>query len=230
VRWRGARRAVNEDRSVTHTSNEQAERAVDALMLEQFSNADVSVLLPDNHGSKDFAHEKHTKAPEGTTTGAAGGTIGGTPGLLAGIGLWRSLALGRLSPPDRLWEYWQVLVWAEPSAAWSGHLWVWIFRNTKPSGTKAASRTAASFCRSIATSDEITRAKDVLKRTGAEDISSAGEKPSAPHRLQGSPTEFNRADRRRRPQSRLYGTKLPPRSSPAWREFVSESLTRDTSA
>ena len=61
----------------------QAERAVDTLDNERFSNADISVLLPDNQSSKDFAHEKHTKAPEGTTTGVAtGGTIGGTLGLL----------------------------------------------------------------------------------------------------------------------------------------------------
>jgi tetrahydromethanopterin S-methyltransferase subunit C len=54
------------------------------------------VLLPDHQGSKDFAHEKHTKAPEGTTTGvAAGGTIGGTLGLLAGIG---ALAIPGVGP------------------------------------------------------------------------------------------------------------------------------------
>src|SRR6185295_18461151 len=74
----------------------QAERAVDALVLERFSNSDVSVLMPDSQGSKDFAHEKNTKAPEGTTTGvAAGGTIGGTLGLLAGIG---ALAIPGLGP------------------------------------------------------------------------------------------------------------------------------------
>src|SRR5207247_2408681 len=48
---------------------------------------DISVLLPDNIGTKDFAHEKHTKAPEGATAGAgAGAIVGGTLGLLAGIG------------------------------------------------------------------------------------------------------------------------------------------------
>ena len=52
---------------------EQAEHAVDTLVNERFSNADISVLLPDSQGSKDFAHEKHTKAPEGTTTGVAAG-------------------------------------------------------------------------------------------------------------------------------------------------------------
>ena len=70
-----------------YPSVDAAERAVDALVNASFSNADVSVLMADKQGSKDFAHEKQTKAPEGTTTGvAAGGTIGGTLGLLAGIG------------------------------------------------------------------------------------------------------------------------------------------------
>src|SRR4029450_11392377 len=74
----------------------QAELAVDALVNEGFSNADVSVLMSDNQGSKDFAHEKNTKAPEGTTTGAAtGGAIGGTLGLLAGIG---ALAIPGVGP------------------------------------------------------------------------------------------------------------------------------------
>ena len=73
-----------------------AENAVDELVKYRFSNADVSVLLPDNQGTKDFAHEKNTKAPEGTTTGVAtGGTIGGTLGLLAGIG---ALAIPGLGP------------------------------------------------------------------------------------------------------------------------------------
>lgn len=65
----------------------QAERAVDTFVNEGFFNDDISVLLPDTQSTRDFAHEKHTKAPEGTTTGAAaGGTLGGALGLLAGIG------------------------------------------------------------------------------------------------------------------------------------------------
>ncbi len=65
----------------------QAEQSVDRLLAAGFSNDDISVLLQDMQGSKDFAHEKNTKAPEGTATGvAAGGAIGGTLGLLAGIG------------------------------------------------------------------------------------------------------------------------------------------------
>src|ERR1700691_493671 len=74
----------------------QAELSVDRLIAAGFSNNDISVLLPDNQSTKEFAHEKNTKAPEGTTTGAtAGGVIGGTLGLLAGIG---SLALPDAAP------------------------------------------------------------------------------------------------------------------------------------
>src|SRR5437763_7218329 len=63
------------------------EQAVDTLLDNGFRNEDISVLLQDNVGTKDFAHEKNTKAPEGTATGATtGGVIGGTLGLLAGIG------------------------------------------------------------------------------------------------------------------------------------------------
>src|SRR4051794_25053327 len=74
----------------------QAEQAVEALIAAGFSNQDVSVLFPDKQTTKEFAHEKNTKAPEGTTTGAvSGGAIGGTLGLLAGIG---ALAIPGLGP------------------------------------------------------------------------------------------------------------------------------------
>ena len=68
-------------------SRSAAEAAVDQLTAAGFSNQDVSVLMSDKEGSKDFATEKNTKAPEGTATGVGiGGTVGGTLGLLAGIG------------------------------------------------------------------------------------------------------------------------------------------------
>jgi len=73
-----------------------AEHAVDRLLEAGFRNEDISVLMQDNTGTKDFAHQKETKAPEGATTGAvAGGAIGGTLGLLAGIG---ALAIPGLGP------------------------------------------------------------------------------------------------------------------------------------
>jgi hypothetical protein len=65
-----------------------ADRIVTRLKSSGFADNDISVLFPDKSGTRDFAHEKNTKAPEGATTGAgAGGVVGGTLGLLAGIGL-----------------------------------------------------------------------------------------------------------------------------------------------
>jgi hypothetical protein len=70
-----------------YAHRQAAEEAVDRLRAANFRNEDISVLLQDNVGTKDFAHEKHTKAPEGATTGAVtGGVIGGTIGALIGIG------------------------------------------------------------------------------------------------------------------------------------------------
>jgi len=70
------------------TSEFQAESIVHELKTAGFSDNDISVLFPDKTGTKDFAHEHHTKAPEGAATGAgAGGLLGGTVGWLAGIGV-----------------------------------------------------------------------------------------------------------------------------------------------
>src|SRR5437899_2349792 len=72
------------------------EYAVDVLRQENFRNTDISVLFPENQGTKDFAHEKNTKAPEGAATGAgSGAVIGGTLGWLTGIG---ALAIPGLGP------------------------------------------------------------------------------------------------------------------------------------
>jgi len=72
------------------------EQGVDALIEAGFRSEDISVLLPDNVGTKDFAHEMSTKAPEGTAAGAgAGAVVGGTLGLLAGIG---ALAIPGVGP------------------------------------------------------------------------------------------------------------------------------------
>src|SRR6266852_9637428 len=72
------------------------ENAVAALNEAGFRNTDISVLFPENEGTKDFAHEKSTKAPEGTTTGAGtGAVIGGGLGWLAGIG---ALAIPGVGP------------------------------------------------------------------------------------------------------------------------------------
>jgi hypothetical protein len=72
------------------------ENAVDQLKADGFRNTDISVLFPTNVGTKDFAHEKNTKAPEGAATGAASGAVvGGALGWLAGIG---TLAIPGIGP------------------------------------------------------------------------------------------------------------------------------------
>src|SRR4029077_8612347 len=65
----------------------QAERIVNDLRRAGFASEDVSVLLPDKTTVRDFAHEKHTKAPEGAATGVgAGAVLGGGLGWLIGVG------------------------------------------------------------------------------------------------------------------------------------------------
>ena len=161
-----------------YSSVAQAERAVDALVQGRFSNADVSVLLPDHEGSKDFAHEKHTKAPEGTTTGVAtGGTIGGTLGLLAGIG---ALAIPGLGPFIAAGPIMAALAGIGVGGAVGGFVGALVgmgipeYEAKRYEGrVKNGGVLLSVHC---ATSEEITLAKDILKRTGAEDIASTGEK------------------------------------------------------
>src|SRR5437667_11058931 len=77
----------------------QVETAVDEMKREGFRNADISVLFPYNEGTKDFALEKGTKAPEGAAAGAtSGAVIGGALGWLAGIGMLAFQEWDRLSP------------------------------------------------------------------------------------------------------------------------------------
>ncbi len=76
----------------------QAETIVDKLVKNGFGTNDISALFPDKSGTRDFAHEQNTKAPEGAVVGAgagAGGAVGGTLGLLVGIG---ALAIPGLGP------------------------------------------------------------------------------------------------------------------------------------
>jgi len=80
---------------IAHTET-QAIAIVDQLRAAGFSQNDISVLFPDKTGTKDFAHEQHTKAPEGAATGAGtGGMLGGALGWLVGIG---ALAIPGLGP------------------------------------------------------------------------------------------------------------------------------------
>jgi hypothetical protein len=79
-----------------YTNREHAEEAVESLRNAGIRPEDVSVLLPDNVGTKDIGYEKHTKAPERAAAGAAGvGVLGGALGWLVSIG---ALAIPGLGP------------------------------------------------------------------------------------------------------------------------------------
>jgi hypothetical protein len=161
---------------IYHNVN-QAERVVDRLLAEGFSNDDISVLLPDNQGSKDFAHEKNTKAPEGTATGVTtGGVIGGTLGLLAGIGV---LAIPGVGPFIAAGPIMGALAGLGVGGAVGGLIGALVgmgipeYEAKRYEGhIKAGGVLLSVHCD---TSGEITKAKDLLKHTGAEDISSSGE-------------------------------------------------------
>ena len=160
-----------------YPSVERAEQAVDALLSAGFSNPDVSVLMADSQSSKDFAHEKQTKAPEGTATGvAAGGTIGGTLGLLAGIG---ALAIPGVGPFIAAGPIMGALAGLGVGGAVGGLVGALVgmgipeYEAKRYEGrVKDGGVLLSVHCD---TSDEIARAKDTLKRTGADDIASAGE-------------------------------------------------------
>lgn len=79
-----------------YKSRNSIENAVDQLKYSGFRNSDISVLMPDKSETKDFAHEKHTKAPEGAAAGAStGAVLGGTLGWLVGAG---ALAIPGIGP------------------------------------------------------------------------------------------------------------------------------------
>ena len=160
-----------------YDSRIQAEGSVDRLMAAGFSNDDISVLLPDTQNSKDFAHEKNTKAPEGTTAGvAAGGAIGGTLGLLAGIG---ALAIPGLGPFIAAGPIMAGLAGLGVGGAVGGLIGALVgmgipeYEAKRYEGRiKEGGVLLSVHCD---TSEEITRAKDLLRHTGAQDIASSAE-------------------------------------------------------
>jgi Heat induced stress protein YflT len=160
-----------------YQTEKQAERTVEDLLAAGFSNDDISVLLPDNKGTKDFAHQKNTKAPEGTTAGVTtGGVIGGTLGLLAGIGV---LAIPGVGPFIAAGPIMAALAGLGVGGAVGGLIGALVgmgipeYEAKRYEGhIKAGGVLLSVHCD---TSDEIARAKDLLKHTGAQDISSSSE-------------------------------------------------------
>jgi hypothetical protein len=160
-----------------YPSVDSAERAVDELVTARFDNADVSVLLADNKGSKDFAHEKQTKAPEGAATGVtAGGTIGGTLGLLAGIG---ALAIPGVGPFIAAGPIMGALAGVGVGGAVGGLVGALVGMGIPEYEAKRYEGRVkeGGILLSVHSdsSDETARAKSILEQTGAEEISSAGE-------------------------------------------------------
>jgi tetrahydromethanopterin S-methyltransferase subunit C len=158
----------------------QAERAVDTIIAAGFPSSDISVLLADSASSKDFAHEKNTKAPEGTTTGVtAGGAIGGTLGVLAGIG---ALAIPGVGPLIAAGPIMAGLAGLGIGGAVGGIVGALVgmgipeYEAKRYEGHVKNGGTLMSV--HCDTSDEISRAKDLLKSTGATDIASTGETSS----------------------------------------------------
>jgi hypothetical protein len=159
----------------------QAVSIVDQLKAENFSSNDISVLLPDKSGTKDFAHEQHTKAPEGATTGGVtGGVLGGALGWLVGIG---ALAIPGVGPFIAAGPIMAALGGAAVGGAVGGITGALIGLGIPEYEAKRYEGKVKSgnILISVHTDDrdEVSRAKEIFKKAGAEDISSTGES-SAP--------------------------------------------------
>ena len=161
---------------------------VDRLKAAAFSDNDISVLLPDKSGTRDFAHEKNTKAPEGATAGAgAGGLVGGTIGLLAGIGL---LAIPGVGPFIAAGPIMAALSGLAVGAAVGGVAGGLIGLGIPEIEAKryADKVKDGNILISVHCEDstEASTAKDIFKSAGATDITSSGEgsapTPSKPSR------------------------------------------------
>src|SRR5207249_8529533 len=155
----------------------QAESIVDGLRAAGFSNNDISVLFPDKSGTRDFAHEQHTKAPEGAATGAGtGGAVGGVLGWLVGIG---SLAIPGVGPFIAAGPIVAALAGAGVGGAVGGLAGALVGMGIPEYEAKRyeGRLTEGGILLSVHcdTSEEIDRAKRVLERTGAEDIAYTSE-------------------------------------------------------
>lgn len=154
-----------------------AENAVDVLREENFRNTDISALLPENLGTKDFAHQKNTKAPEGVTAGATtGAVVGGGLGWLVGIG---ALAIPGLGPFIAAGPIVSLLAGAGAGGVVGGLTGALVgmgipeYEAKRYEGrVKNGGILLSVHCDS---SEWTKKAKEILERTGAEDVASTGE-------------------------------------------------------
>jgi hypothetical protein len=155
----------------------QAARIVDDLKSAGFSNNDISVLLPDKGSTREFAHEKGTKAPEGAVAGAGtGGVLGGVLGWLVGIG---ALAIPGLGPFIAAGPIMAALSGAAVGATAGGVVGALVGMGIPEYEAKRyeARLREGRILLSVHSenSDETRRAKEIFERAGAENIASAGE-------------------------------------------------------
>jgi len=163
-----------------YPSYTSVEMGVDRLKAAGFSNRDISVLFPQSAGSKDFAHEKGTKAPEGATAGAGTGLVlGGAMGWLLGVG---ALAIPGLGPFIAAGPIMAALAGAGVGGAVGGITGALIgmgipeYEAKRYEGrVKEGGILLSVHCDS---SEWTKRAKQVLEHTGAQDVSSTGEASS----------------------------------------------------
>lgn len=156
---------------------EQADTIVGQLRGAGFSSNDISALLPDKRGTKDFAHEHHTKAPEGATAGGIGGLgVGAALGWLAGIG---ALAIPGVGPLIAAGPIMGALSGAAVGGAVGGVVGALVGMGMPEFEAKRYDEKirAGNVLISVHTDDQKQRslAKDVFKRCGASDISSGSE-------------------------------------------------------
>ncbi len=156
------------------------ENGVDGLKAAGFSNRDISVLFPESMGSRDFAHEKGTKAPEGATTGAStGAVIGGAMGWLVGIG---ALAIPGLGPFIAAGPIMAALAGAGAGGVVGGITGALVGMGIPEYEAKRYEgrvKDGGILLSVHSDSSEWTkRAKQILDATGAQDISSTSEASS----------------------------------------------------
>jgi len=155
----------------------QAILIVEQLKAANFSNNDISVLLPDKSSTKDFAHEQHTKAPEGAAAGGAtGGVLGGVAGWLVGIG---ALAIPGIGPFIAAGPIMAALGGAAIGGAVGGITGALVGMGIPEYEAKRyeGKLKDGNVLISVHTDDreEVKRAKQLFKDAGGEDISSTAE-------------------------------------------------------
>jgi hypothetical protein len=153
------------------------ENAVDVLKEAGFRNTDLSVLFPEKAGSKSFAHDKGTRAPEGTAAGAGTGAIvGGTLGWLVGIGALAIPGLGVFIAAGPLMAALAgVGVGGAAGGITGGLIGMGIPKHEAKRYEVRVKEGGILLSVHSDNADWTKRAKDILERTGAQDISSTGE-------------------------------------------------------